>query len=97
MVSEQTTEAELIMPSELDEDMFLTTVDNPFNPHTEYAQWSTWDVENGYSTEQYLARVADIPVDVDLGDDLIINTLTNQAVQQILEHDMLGVYMLVRA
>ena len=36
----------------------ITTVDNPFDPRTNYPSWYEWDVENGYNTCAYLARVA---------------------------------------
>lgn len=36
----------------------LTTADNPFNPHTEWDEWYTWDEAHGYHTCSYLARVA---------------------------------------
>lgn len=34
----------------------LTTVDNPYDPITEYDKWNSWD-RLRYGTEQYLARV----------------------------------------
>lgn len=73
----------------------LTTVDNPYNPKTEYSKWKTWDVENGYNTEEYLARITNVPDDVDIDDDITINSLANKAVQEILENDVAGIYMLV--
>lgn len=35
----------------------LTTTDNPFNPFTEYKEWYTWDVQQGYHTAAYLGRI----------------------------------------
>jgi hypothetical protein len=35
----------------------LTTVDNPFNPITQFDQWYVWDSTHGYHTLSYLARV----------------------------------------
>lgn len=35
----------------------LTTVDNPYNPHDQYAEWAAFDERAGYYTPQLLARV----------------------------------------
>lgn len=35
----------------------LTTVDNPFDPITQFMQWQTWDTAHGYHTLAYQARV----------------------------------------
>lgn len=35
----------------------LTTVDNPFDPVTQFNEWNTWDRYAGYNTLAYLARV----------------------------------------
>lgn len=81
--------------SDIDEELMLTTIDNPYNPKTDYIQWRDWDIENEYKTEEYLARMTDIPDDVDLGNDWVVNELTNEAVNRILENDVLGIYKLV--
>ena len=39
------------------EDHMLTTVDNPYDPFTQYDDWYTWDERNGYHTTGLLARV----------------------------------------
>jgi len=35
----------------------LTTVDNPFDPITQFEQWYAWDTRKGYHTLAYQARV----------------------------------------
>ena len=47
----------------------LTTIDNPYDPYTEYDQWLDWDHEHGYFTQEYMGRLANVPMDTD-GDDL---------------------------
>lgn len=36
----------------------ITTEDNPHDPRLDFAAWFAWDVEHGYNTCAYLARVA---------------------------------------
>ena len=36
----------------------LTTFDNPFNPFEQFVQWRLFDIEKGYYTCEYLARIA---------------------------------------
>lgn len=36
----------------------LTTIDNPFNPFTQYDEWFQFDEEKGYHTAQFLAKIA---------------------------------------
>lgn len=35
----------------------LTTVDNPFDPFTQFDEWFTWDSKAGYHTPSLLDRV----------------------------------------
>ena len=35
----------------------LTTVDNPWDPFTEFDQWNQWDMSHGYHTLALLARI----------------------------------------
>ena len=36
----------------------LTTVDNPYNPITDFDNWYEYDESHGYCTSGYLARIA---------------------------------------
>lgn len=35
----------------------LTTVDNPWNPHTHYNEWVVWDQMHQYYTQETLGRI----------------------------------------
>ena len=76
-------------------ELVLTTIDNPFNPKTEYEQWKRWDNENGYNTEEYIARLINMEADYEVDDEVLLNELTNKVINEILENDTLEVYQLV--
>jgi hypothetical protein len=37
----------------------LTTIDNPYNPFTEWDEWYAFDARKGYHTPSFLARIAE--------------------------------------
>ena len=39
-------------------EVFLTTIDNPYNYFTQFKEWLDYDTLMGYGTPQYLARIA---------------------------------------
>ena len=50
-------------------DILLTTKDNPYNPFTDYDNWSYFDtIQKHYNTEAYIARVMGM-VDDELSDE----------------------------
>lgn len=91
----ENTEVEEELLSNPEDELMLSTSDNPYNPKTDYEKWRRWDVDNGYNTEEYLSRLTDVPDDVDMDDDITISKLVNQAVQDILDNDEHGIYILV--
>ena len=56
----------------------LTTVDNPFNPFTQWNDWLRYDRDQGYYTNEYLARVAQT-------DDLLSNEQNEEAIRVAME------------
>lgn len=43
----------------MEEEFMLTTIDNPYNPFTQFDQWYAFDISKGYHTCSYLARVSE--------------------------------------
>ena len=41
-----------------DYEVMLTTVDNPYDPFTQFDEWLMFDEDHGYHTCSYLARIA---------------------------------------
>jgi hypothetical protein len=41
----------------MDEDYMLTTIDNPYDPFTEFESWLAYDEQNGYFTNGLIARL----------------------------------------
>lgn len=37
--------------------VMITTTDNPYDPRTDFLAWYAWDIDSGYCTSAYLARV----------------------------------------
>lgn len=71
----------------------LTTIDNPFNPHTEWENWLAYDESKGYYTNALLARVAYYSDDLPEPDqDLAIE----QAIDEIIKEDALLLYKKIK-
>ena len=70
-------------------DYMLTTVDNPYNPFTDFNLWQLFDKEQGYDTCEYMARL------VNLSDDMTqkeIDEETDRAIDTIISNDIFGIY-----
>lgn len=70
-------------------DVMLTTIDNPFNPFTEFTSWLLFDVEKGYNTCSYLARIAE---DSDSMSTIEEDKAIDKAMDEIIKNDPLNVY-----
>lgn len=67
----------------------LTTVDNPFDPFTDYEEWYAFDYASGYHTPSFLARVVITSDDLSEADQQLA---INQAIDEIVEENVLGIY-----
>ena len=72
----------------------LTTVDNPYDPFTEYEAWYRFDEDMGYHSCSYLARIArpsDQLSDAENEQEL------ERAIYDIIKYDPLGIYKKVKS
>lgn len=70
-------------------EVMLTTVDNPYDPFTQFDDWKAFDDLQGYHTCEYLARIARTSNDLSYADQAIA---VEQAIDEIVELNVLGVY-----
>ena len=70
----------------------LSTVDNPYNPFTNYPAWSSFDVALRHGTSELLGRISFSSYELsDLDERLEINA----AIDEILREDVMGLYIKV--
>lgn len=67
----------------------LTTVDNPFDPFTEFEAWFGYDTSHGYHTLPYLARIVKTSNELSESDQSVA---IEQAIDEIVELNVLGIY-----
>lgn len=67
----------------------LTTFDNPFNPFDQFVDWFLYDVEKGYDSCAYLARIAN--TSDGLSDDEN-NKEVERAIDEIIKLDFMNIY-----
>jgi len=67
----------------------LTTFDNPFDPFEQFDSWFLFDVEKGYNSCGYLARIAKTS---DTFSDEENNAEIERAIDEIILYDFLNIY-----
>lgn len=67
----------------------LTTFDNPFNPFDNFDSWFLFDIEKGYNSCAYLARIAKTS---ELLSDYENDLEIERAIDEIIKHDVLNIY-----
>lgn len=70
-------------------EVFITTNDNPYNPFTQFDDWFMFDIEKGYYTCSYLARIAIIADDMTQKEE---DAEIERAIDEIIEYNPLKVY-----
>lgn len=69
--------------------IMLTTVDNPFSPFDDFNSWYAYDVQSGYHTSSFLARIL---VDSDQLSEPDQDRALELAIDEIIKENVNGVY-----
>jgi hypothetical protein len=67
----------------------LTTMDNPYDPFTQFDEWYVWDVSHGYHSAAFLARVAQTSEDLSEADQ---RSAIQAAIHQICQENVSGIH-----
>lgn len=67
----------------------LTTVDNPFNPFTQFDEWLAWDTNAGYNTSSLLGRIAVVSDSLSEPDQALA---IQDAIDEIVDENVSGMY-----
>ena len=67
----------------------LTTFDNPFNPFEQFTSWFLFDIEKGYNSCSYLARIAHTS---DQFTEEENNEEIERAIDEIIKYDFRNIY-----
>ena len=70
----------------------LSTIDNPYNPFDDFKNWFLFDVQNGYNSCAYLARIARTSDQLTEKENF---EEIEKAIDEIIELDFMGVYIKV--
>jgi hypothetical protein len=75
------------------EPTMITTLDNPYNPFTQFDEWYAFDESKGYHTCSYLARIAKTSNELSERENLIEQ---EKAIDEIISLNLLGIYKKVK-
>ena len=75
------------------DECMLSTIDNPYNPFTDYISWMLYDNQHGYNSHGYMMRIARITDDMSSVEE---NIEIERAIDEIIELNPLGIYIKVK-
>lgn len=81
------------MEKETDTIYALTTIDNPYDPFDDFSNWYMFDVEKGYNTCAYLARIAKTSEQLSEKEN---NEEIERAIDEIIKYNPLNIYVKVK-
>ena len=73
----------------MENEVALTTVDNPFDPFKDFDQWFLYDSSKGYNSCSYLARIAKLSDDMS---EKEADVEIERAIDEIIAFNPLGIY-----
>lgn len=76
----------------MEKEVMLTTIDNPFNPFTDYDEWLSFDREKGYYTNELLARVSNASDELSDEDN---ESIIREAMEEICRYNVSGVHRMI--
>ena len=71
----------------------LSTIDNPYDPFDNFSSWYMYDVESGYNSCAYLARIAKTS---DQFTDAENDEEIERAIDEIIQYDFRNIYVKVK-
>lgn len=74
-------------------DVMLTTVDNPYDPFTQFDEWYAYDTLQGYNTCSYLARIC---YPSDALSPAINQIEIERAIDEAIKYNVIGVFKKVK-
>ena len=78
----------------MESEYMLTTIDNPFNPFTNFDDWYAFDTSKGYNTCAYLHRICNSSENFTEEEE---NQAINEAIDEIVKMNVLGIYVKINA
>lgn len=73
----------------MEKKVMLTTFDNPYDPFTQFSEWFLFDVEKGYNTCSYLARIAKTSDQLSEKEN---QEEIERAIDEIIKYDFMNIY-----
>lgn len=77
----------------MDSECMITTIDNPFDPFTQFDSWFQFDIEKGYYSCSKLARIAKLSDDMS---EKETDEEIERAIDEIIQYDFLNIYKKVK-
>lgn len=71
----------------------LTTFDNPYDPFENFDEWYRFDMDKGYCSCSYLARIARTSDSLSEAEN---NSEVERAIDEIIKYDFMNIYKKVK-
>ena len=76
----------------MERNCFLTTIDNPYDYFDDFENWYNFDVDHGYNTCSYVARIAPYSAELSEEDN---RALLKSSLDEIMRLNITGKYRIV--